>query len=73
MIVLLILLFVSTALCADEAKSLYHRSSLGEKVSPKPNEKSSKGNQRKRKISFYFDNEDLVDVINLMSAEKKLT
>lgn len=70
--ILLFILFISTALFADDSKSLYHRSPLGEKVSPKPDKKPTKGNERKRKISFYFDNEDLVDVINLMSAEKRI-
>ncbi|MFZ5953814.1 MAG: hypothetical protein ACOYT8_01800 [Candidatus Dependentiae bacterium] len=70
MIFLFIIILLSNTVWAEDIKSIFHPSALNEKISAKPNGKQKKN--RKRKISFYFDNEDLVDIINLMSAEKRI-
>lgn len=72
--IFIILLFVCSCIYTLEAetpKSIYHPSTLNEQIKAQPHGKPKKANRRK-KISFYFDNENLVDIINLMSAEKKI-
>lgn len=71
----LVLVSISTALCAQENHDLASHPLLAQKLNTVPDETTGKKKKQRKKnhtksIKFKFNNEDLVDIINYLAAEK---